>query len=97
MRSRKKGGWIGTDHGAYVYQGAVGFLFIQDNGKGIPPAIQTDIFNPFFTTKPVGLGTGLGLSISYDIIVNKHHGDISFNSIAGEGTTFIIRLPIYKA
>ncbi len=73
------------------------FCSVQDNGKGIPPDIQNDIFNPFFTTKPVGLGTGLGLSISYDIIVNKHHGDISFNSIAGEGTTFIIRLPIYKA
>jgi signal transduction histidine kinase len=73
------------------------FCSVQDNGKGIPPDIQNDIFNPFFTTKPVGLGTGLGLSISYDIIVNKHHGDISFNSIAGEGATFIIRLPIYKA
>lgn len=69
------------------------FCAVQDNGKGIPQDIQKDIFNPFFTTKPVGQGTGLGLSISYDIVVNKHHGDISFNSIVGEGTTFIIRLP----
>ena len=67
---------------------------ISDNGKGIPADIQKDIFNPFFTTKPVGQGTGLGLSISYDIIVNKHHGDISFNSVEGEGTTFIISLPL---
>jgi signal transduction histidine kinase len=70
------------------------YCSVQDNGKGIPQDIQKDIFNPFFTTKPVGQGTGLGLSISYDIVVNKHHGDISFNSIVGEGTTFIIRLPL---
>ncbi len=69
------------------------YCSVQDNGKGIPLDIQKDIFNPFFTTKPVGQGTGLGLSISYDIVVNKHHGDISFNSIVGEGTTFTIRLP----
>ena len=66
---------------------------IQDNGKGIPAEIQKDIFNPFFTTKPVGQGTGLGLSISYDIIVNKHQGKINFSSIEGEGTTFFIQLP----
>ena len=66
---------------------------VQDNGKGIPLEIQKDIFNPFFTTKPVGQGTGLGLSISYDIIVNKHQGKIFFNSIVGEGTTFFIQLP----
>jgi len=70
------------------------FCSISDNGMGIPAKIQKDIFNPFFTTKPVGQGTGLGLSISYDIIVNKHHGDISVNSTEGEGTTFVIRLPI---
>jgi len=69
------------------------YCSIQDNGKGIPEHIKKDIFNPFFTTKPVGQGTGLGLSISYDIITNKHHGDISFKSVEGEGTTFTIRLP----
>jgi signal transduction histidine kinase len=69
------------------------YCSIQDNGQGIPEHIKKDIFNPFFTTKPVGQGTGLGLSISYDIITNKHHGEISFNSVEGEGTTFTIRLP----
>ncbi len=69
------------------------YCSIQDNGQGIPEHIKKDIFNPFFTTKPVGQGTGLGLSISYDIITNKHHGDISFCSVEGEGTTFTIRLP----
>jgi len=70
------------------------FCSVADNGKGMPEHVKKDIFNPFFTTKPVGQGTGLGLSISYDIIVNKHHGEIAFNSVAGEGTKFLIRLPI---
>ena len=69
------------------------YCLISDNGKGMPANIKKDIFNPFFTTKPVGQGTGLGLSISYDIIVNKHHGDISVESVEGEGTTFTLRLP----
>jgi signal transduction histidine kinase len=76
----------------YVTDGMV-CCSVQDNGKGIPSSIQKDIFNPFFTTKPVGQGTGLGLSISYDIIVNKHQGKIFFDSIEGEGTTFFIQLP----
>ncbi|MFA9465055.1 MAG: sensor histidine kinase [Velocimicrobium sp.] len=67
---------------------------ISDDGVGIPEAITKKIFEPFFTTKPVGSGTGLGLSISYDIIVNKHHGQIMVDSTMGEGTTFIIKLPL---
>ncbi|MDU2064535.1 MAG: ATP-binding protein [Sporomusaceae bacterium] len=67
---------------------------IRDNGSGIPEEIGQDIFNPFFTTKPVGSGTGLGLSISYDIIVNKHHGKISFTSKLNEGTQFLLELPL---
>ena len=67
---------------------------IEDNGPGIPEEIRSDIFNPFFTTKPVGQGTGLGLSISYDIIVNKHHGDISVASDGNSGATFTVKLPI---
>ena len=67
---------------------------ITDNGVGISDKNIDNIFNPFFTTKPVGVGTGLGLSISYDIIVNKHSGNIEVNSNLGEGTTFIISLPI---
>ncbi|MDR7866584.1 MAG: PAS domain S-box protein [Sporomusaceae bacterium] len=67
---------------------------IEDNGPGIPEEIRSDIFNPFFTTKPVGQGTGLGLSISYDIIVNKHHGDISVASDGSSGATFTVKLPV---
>lgn len=66
---------------------------VEDNGVGIPEEIIQDIFNPFFTTKPVGQGTGLGLSVSYDIVVNKHGGQISVASKAGEGALFTIRLP----
>ena len=67
---------------------------ISDDGPGIEDNIISKIFNPFFTTKPVGTGTGLGLSISHDIIVNKHSGSIEVNSCVGEGTTFIISLPV---
>jgi PAS domain S-box-containing protein len=67
---------------------------VEDNGIGIPEEIIHDIFNPFFTTKPVGQGTGLGLSVSYDIVVNKHGGKISVASKAGEGALFTIRIPI---
>ncbi|SMC97849.1 PAS domain S-box protein [Sporomusa malonica] len=67
---------------------------ITDSGIGIPADQVNKIFNPFFTTKPVGQGTGLGLSISYDIIITKHHGDINVTSRVGVGTTFTIKLPI---
>jgi len=67
---------------------------IEDNGIGIPEKNISRIFNPFFTTKPVGQGTGLGLSISYDIIKNKHNGDILVSSTQNVGTKFTIKLPI---
>jgi len=67
---------------------------ISDSGSGIPDDIKGQIFDPFFTTKGVGKGTGQGLNISFDIIVNKHNGKISFDSEEGEGTTFLIRLPL---
>lgn len=70
------------------------YCSIEDNGTGIPEEIRKDIFNPFFTTKPVGQGTGLGLSISYDIVVNGHNGSISVDSEVGSGAMFTIRLPI---
>lgn len=68
---------------------------ITDNGKGIPQDIIHRIFDPFFTTKPVGIGTGLGLSISHGII-KEHGGDIMVQSKIGEGTTFIIELPLHS-
>ncbi len=55
---------------------------------------MTHIFNPFFTTKPVGVGTGLGLSIAYDVIQTKHQGSIDVDSKEGEGTSFILTLPV---
>jgi two-component system, NtrC family, sensor kinase len=67
---------------------------IQDNGTGIPENIKSRLFDPFFTTKSVGQGTGLGLSISYQIIVDKHKGQIVCDSAIDQGTTFTITLPL---
>ncbi|MEM9218798.1 MAG: response regulator [Cyanobacteria bacterium P01_F01_bin.150] len=69
---------------------------INDCGSGIPLGIQNQIFEAFFTTKPVGKGTGLGLSISYQIIVDKHQGYLSCESTPDKGTTFRIELPIQQ-
>ena len=66
---------------------------IEDNGTGIPEDLQQKIFEPFFTTKGVGEGTGLGLSIVAGII-GDHKGAISFESISGKGTTFLVTLPV---
>lgn len=67
---------------------------VKDNGIGIPDAIKDKIMQPFFTSKPPGEGTGLGLSLTYDIVVKGHGGKIEVNSKEGEGSEFIIRLPI---
>jgi two-component system, NtrC family, sensor kinase len=69
-------------------------LIIKDNGPGIPKAVLSKIFQPFFTTKPTGNGTGLGLSLSYDIVTKAHGGSISVDSVEGEYCTFIISLPV---
>lgn len=66
---------------------------IEDNGSGIPEAIQSKIFDPFFTTKPPGEGTGLGLNISHNIVVQKHQGQITVHSQPGK-TCFEVCLPI---
>ena len=75
-------------------EGAWSEIRIQDTGAGIPEAIRERIFDPFFTTKPVGKGTGQGLYLARQIIVERHHGTLTFDSILGQGTTFIIRLPL---
>ncbi|MBD2252537.1 hybrid sensor histidine kinase/response regulator [Nostoc parmelioides] len=66
---------------------------ITDNGMGIPDLIQERLFEPLFTTKPVGKGTGLGLSIAHQIIVEKHNGTLAVNSQPGQGTEFTIKIP----
>jgi signal transduction histidine kinase len=71
------------------------FCEIGDDGPGVPEEIQSRIFEPFFTTKEPGKGTGLGLSISWDIINNKHGGDLSVKNAKGKGATFLISLPIH--
>ena len=70
---------------------------ICDNGSGIPEQVQPQLFDPFFTTKPVGKGTGLGLSISYQIVTEKHGGELRCESQTGQGTTFIIQIPLKQA
>ncbi len=70
---------------------------ISDDGPGIDSDKLPRIFDPFFTTKPAGKGTGLGLSVSYDIIVNKHNGELFAESTVGEGTKFTMKLPIEQA
>jgi signal transduction histidine kinase len=67
---------------------------VSDTGGGIPENIRHRIFDPFFTTKEVGRGTGQGLAIARKVIVDKHHGELSFDSEVGRGTTFRIAIPI---
>ncbi|WP_373364627.1 sensor histidine kinase [Fischerella thermalis] len=67
---------------------------IADNGAGINDDVRAKIFDPFFTTKEVGRGTGLGLSISYQIVVNKHRGKLECYSTPGEGSEFVIQIPV---
>jgi signal transduction histidine kinase len=69
---------------------------IKDNGSGMTENVKARLFDPFFTTKPMGKGTGLGLSISYQIIVEKHNGQLKCISAPGEGTEFLIEIPILQ-
>jgi signal transduction histidine kinase len=82
LTTRKEGGQV--------------LITISDNGTGIPDAVKEKIFQPFFTTKPAGEGTGLGLSMSYDII-KAHGGEMIVHSVAGQGSEFIIQIPIKTA
>jgi signal transduction histidine kinase len=69
---------------------------IADNGIGMTSEVQQRLFDPFFTTKPIGKGTGLGLSISYQIVVEKHGGQLTYISETGKGTEFAIAIPIQQ-
>ncbi|QVM87551.1 ATP-binding protein [Pseudomonas lalucatii] len=81
LRSNQEGDWV--------------WLEVEDTGKGIEPHLLNRIYEPFFTTKPVGKGTGLGLALSYSI-VQKHHGRIEVSSELGQGTRFRIWLPVQQ-
>jgi PAS domain S-box-containing protein len=67
---------------------------VSDTGTGIPEEIRHRVFDPFFTTKPLGKGTGQGLAIAWSTVVDKHAGQLRFESVVGQGTTFIVRLPL---
>ncbi len=69
-------------------------LRIRDTGTGIPEHARQRIFDPFFTTKGVGKGTGQGLAIAHSVVVEKHGGTLHFETELGQGTTFVIRLPL---
>ncbi|MBP0005359.1 MAG: hybrid sensor histidine kinase/response regulator [Cyanobacteria bacterium SBC] len=69
-------------------------IVIADNGTGMSEVVRQQMFDPFFTTKDIGVGTGLGMSISYQIVVEKHGGNIHCDSLPGKGTTFTIEIPI---
>jgi two-component system, NtrC family, sensor kinase len=70
---------------------------IKDNGTGMPEKVRQRLFNPFFTTKPVGKGTGMGLSISYQIITEKHGGTLQCCSAVGQGAEFVIEIPVRQS
>ncbi|MES9976113.1 MAG: ATP-binding protein [Candidatus Thiodiazotropha sp.] len=69
---------------------------VADTGTGIPIEVQESVFNPFFTTKDVGRGTGQGLAIAQDIVMGKHQGELFFETEEGNGTTFVMRLPLHR-
>ena len=70
---------------------------VQDSGTGIPESARARIFEPFFTTKAVGKGTGQGLAIAHLVVVKQHGGTIEFETERGQGTTFIVRLPLQSS
>jgi len=77
------------------FDGDVIEVAISDNGPGIPDSVKSEIFSPFFTTKPVGQGTGLGLSICYAIVTEEHGGQLLVNNEGqGTGANFMLRLPL---
>lgn len=80
VRTRYEGKWI--------------YIEVEDDGAGMPDEIRNRIFDPFFTTKEVGKGTGQGLTISHNVIVNMHHGTLDVQSRRGEGTCFIVGIPV---
>lgn len=85
---------VSTQHIIHPKTGSWAEIRVTDNGTGIPEEVRDKIFQPFFTTKPTGQGTGLGLSLAYDIVTKGHGGALEVQSREGEGTDFIVKLPI---
>nr|MBA3950022.1 histidine kinase [Acidobacteriota bacterium] len=85
-----KGGWLSI---ATRFEGAHAVIEVADTGVGIPSEHLARIYDPFFTTKPIGRGTGLGLSITYGI-VQEHGGTLACDSVEGKGTRFTLMLPL---
>lgn len=96
IESASKGGpkKLGLLTVATARDGDWAVIQVADTGTGIPESIRNRIFDPFFTTKPMGQGTGQGLAITYNIIVEKHGGELTFESAVGLGTTFRVRIPL---
>jgi signal transduction histidine kinase len=84
--------WIRTE----LIESRMVVIRIRDNGVGVAEEFRSRLFDPFFTTKPVGKGVGLGLSTSYQIVVEKHRGQMIFEAPAHRGAEFIVQLPIYS-
>jgi len=91
IKNRPSAIWICTEVLADSNQVVI---LIGDNGPGMTEEVCHRLFEPFFTTKPVGQGTGLGMSISYQIVVEKHRGQVQCISAPGCGTAFLIYVPI---
>jgi two-component system, NtrC family, sensor kinase len=94
MESRHTESRRGTLSIRTAVEGGHVVIAISDTGCGIPEAIKHKVFDAFFTTKEVGRGTGQGLAIARSIVVDRHQGKLTFDSVVGRGTTFEIRLPI---
>ena len=88
-----KGGWLSVSS---RNEGDEVVVEVADTGSGIQVEHLGRIYDPFFTTKPIGKGTGLGLSITYGI-VQEHEGTITVDSAAGQGTRFVLRFPLAQA
>ena len=85
-----KGGWLSV---CTRVEGDHAIVEVGDTGSGIPSEHLARIYDPFFTTKAIGQGTGLGLSITYGI-VREHEGSITVESTVGQGTRFVVSLPL---
>ncbi|HEY9738417.1 MAG TPA: ammonium transporter [Trichocoleus sp.] len=89
-------GWMPQITLSTSVQGDTVRIQVADNGVGIPDEVQRRMLDPFFTTKPVGKGTGLGMAISYQIVVDRHQGQLKCISSPGRGTRFLVEIPLWQ-